>query len=66
MTDVPKPYLPKPCSCGSGKPRSPQFDARGIFLTYTCDDCHDAKMAGYRPDVLTDPSYWTDEPIDDD
>jgi hypothetical protein len=66
MTAVPKPYLPKPCSCGSGKPRSPQFDARGIFLTYTCDDCHDAKMAGYRPDVLTDPSYWTDEPIDDD
>jgi hypothetical protein len=22
-------------------------------------------MAGYRPDVLTDPAYWTDEPIDD-
>jgi hypothetical protein len=43
-----------------------QFDARGIFLTYTCEDCHDRKMAGYRPDVLTDPAYWTDEPIDDD
>jgi proteasome lid subunit RPN8/RPN11 len=40
--------------------------ARGIFLTYTCEDCHDRKMAGYRPDVLTDPAYWTDEPIDDD
>jgi hypothetical protein len=23
-------------------------------------------MAGYRPDVLTDPFYWTYEPIDDD
>jgi hypothetical protein len=21
-------------------------------------------MAGYRPDVLTDPAYWTDEPIE--
>ena len=66
MTAVPNPYLPKPCSCESGKPRSLQFDARGIFFTYTCEDCHDRKMAGYRPDVFTDPSYWTDEPIDDD
>ena len=37
--------------------------ARGIFLTYTCEDCHDRKMAQFRPDVLTDPSYWTDEPM---
>jgi hypothetical protein len=21
-------------------------------------------MAGYRPSVLTDPEYWTDEPIE--
>ena len=35
-------------------------------LTYTCDDCHDRKMAEFRPDVLTDLGYWTDEPIDDD
>ncbi len=47
--------LSKPMSCGSGKPR-----------TYTCEACHDRKMAQYRPDVLTDPSYWTDEPIEDD
>jgi hypothetical protein len=66
MTAIPKQSSPKPCLCGSGKPRSPQFDARGIFLTYTCDDRHDGKMAGYRPDVLTDPAYWTDEPVDDD
>jgi hypothetical protein len=66
MTAIPKQCSPKPCSCGSGKRRSPQYDARSIFLTYTCDDCHDRKMAGYRPDVLTDPNYWTDEPIEDD
>ena len=66
MTAIPKQSSPKPCLCGSGKPRSPQFDARGIFLPFTCDDCHDRKMASYRPDVLTDPFYWTDEPVDDD
>ena len=42
------------------------FRLRGIFLTYTCDDCHDRKMAKFRPDVLTDPSYSTDEPIEED
>jgi hypothetical protein len=31
-----------------------------------CENCHDRKMAGYRPDVLTDPAYRTDEPIDED
>jgi hypothetical protein len=49
-----------------GQVRCPQYDARGIFLTYTCEDCHDRKMAEFRPDVLTDPDYWTDEPIEDD
>jgi hypothetical protein len=43
-----------------------QYDARGIFLTYTCDKCHARKMSIYRPDVLTDPNYWHDEPIDED
>jgi hypothetical protein len=66
MARIPKQWRPKPRSCGSGKLWSPQYDARGIFLTYTCEDCHDGKMAGYRPDVLTDPSYWTEEPIDED
>jgi antirestriction protein ArdC len=42
------------------------FTACNKASTHTCDDCHDRKMAGYRPDVLTDPSYWTDEPIDED
>jgi hypothetical protein len=54
MTGIPKKWRSNTCSCGSGKPKSAQYDARGIFLTYTCEDCHDRKMAGYRPDVLTD------------
>jgi hypothetical protein len=29
---------------------------------YTCENCHDRKMAEFQPDVLTDPSYWTDGP----
>lgn len=46
--------------------REAQYDARGIFLTYTCDRCHDDKMRGYRPDVLTDPNYWADEAVEED
>jgi hypothetical protein len=56
----------KDCPCGSGLERSANQDARGIFLCYTCDKCHDEKMSRYRPDVLTDPDYWHDEPIDED
>ena len=66
VADIPKQCRSKKCSCGSGKPKSPQYDACSIFLTHTCEDCHDRKMAEFRPDILTDPDYWTDEPIDDD
>ena len=52
------------CPCGSGDWPVAQYDARGIFLAYTCDYCHTSKMSGYRPDVLTDPHYWTDEPVE--
>lgn len=54
----------RPCPCGSGLPSYWQADARGIPLCRTCDDCHDRKMSGYRPDVLTDSQYWADEPIE--
>lgn len=53
-----------PCPCGSGLPSMWQHDARGIPLARTCDKCHEQKMATYRPEVLTDPGYWHDEPID--
>jgi cbb3-type cytochrome oxidase cytochrome c subunit len=51
------------CACQSGEYREAQYDARGIFLTYTCRKCHRTKMQGFRADVLTDTNYWTDEDI---
>ena len=41
-----------------------ESDARGIPLCKVCDDCVDERLEGYRPDVLEDPSYWADEPIE--
>jgi len=55
-----------PCPCGSTKDSQWQYDARGIPLSRTCEDSHEEKMKTYRPDVLTDPNYWTDEDIDED
>jgi hypothetical protein len=43
-----------------------EVDARGIPLCRVCDICLEAKLAKYRPDVLTDPNYWHDEPIEED
>lgn len=43
-----------------------EYDARGIFLTYVCTKCRKAKLSGFRPDVLRDPGYWHDEPIEED
>lgn len=58
------PYDTRPCPCGSGKPSRWQHDARNIPLCRTCEDCHEEKMRRYRPNVLTDPSYPTDEPVE--
>jgi hypothetical protein len=52
------------CPCGSGKESKWQFDARGIELCRTCENCHDKQMSKYRKDVLEDPNYWADEPIE--
>ena len=41
-------------------------DARGTPLARVCDACIDRKVAAYRPDVLADPDYWADEPIEDE
>ena len=58
-------YANKPCPCGSGQRRMPNHDARGIFLNFTCDECHDEKMAKYRPEVLSNPNYECEDcPID--
>jgi len=54
------------CPCGSGEPADLRYDARGIPLGYMCSKCEKKKLSGYRPDVLTDPNYWHDEPIDNE
>jgi hypothetical protein len=56
----------KLCDCGSGEIRDAEYDARGIFLVYACDQCREQKLSRFRPDVLTDSQYWTDEPIDEE
>lgn len=54
----------RPCPCGSGKPSWWENDARGIPLARVCDACRDEKLRQFRPEVLTDPDYECDEPID--
>lgn len=41
-----------------------EYDARGIELCRVCDLCYESKMAQYRPEVLRNPNYLTDEPIE--
>ena len=52
------------CNCGSGSEGFPEFDARGIFISFCCDNCRKEKLAPYHPEVLVDPSYKADEPIE--
>jgi hypothetical protein len=54
------------CPCGSGEFPEKQYDARAIFLCYTCSKCEKEKLSRYRPDVLTDHDYWADEAIEED
>ena len=41
-----------------------EYDARGIPLATVCENCKEKVLRKYRPDVLTDPNYWSDEPIE--
>ena len=43
-----------------------EYDARGIEIARVCDGCKAVKLAGYRPEVLTDASYISDEPIEEE
>lgn len=52
------------CPCGSGEFPEAQYDGHGIFLCYTCSECHDDKMKGYRSDIHE--RYEADEPIEPD
>ena len=42
-----------------------EYDARGIYLTKVCNNCVEAKLAVFREDVLTNPAYECDEPIEE-
>jgi hypothetical protein len=44
------------CQCGSGQEPRWFKDARDIELFKGCDACAPEKLAGYRPEVLTDPN----------
>lgn len=52
------------CPCGSGRESWWEYDARGIPLARVCDKCRKTKLAGYRREVLTNPNYEADEPIE--
>lgn len=54
------------CDCGSGLPSFPLYDARGIFVSYICAGCEKSVKAKYRPEIFTNPTYWADEPIEED
>ena len=51
------------CTC-EGQESWWENDARGLPLCRVCDKCRKAKLAGFRPDVLCNPSYEADEPIE--
>ena len=43
----------------------PEYDARGIYLTRVCGKCRKAKLATYRPMILTGYDQSDiDEPIE--
>lgn len=50
--------------CGAAEYSHELHDARGIYIGRVCSQCEPRVRAGYRPDVFTDPDYWTDEPIE--
>ena len=52
------------CPCGSGLPSTWEHDARGIPLCRVCPKCRTKKLSHYRPEVLTNPNYEADEPIE--
>lgn len=54
------------CNCGSGYPSEWLYDARGIELCRACEKCAKEKLKRYRPEVLSDPDYYADEPIEED
>ena len=54
----------KPCNCGSGLDSWWEYDARNIPLARVCDKCKKEALSRYRTEVLVDPGYHADEPIE--
>ena len=40
-------------------------DARGIPIGKVCSECEQERLSRYRPEVLNDCNYDSDEPIDE-
>lgn len=40
-------------------------DARGIEIARVCQVCEPEVKADYRPEIFTNPQYWTDEPVEE-
>jgi hypothetical protein len=60
------PIRSRPCPCGSGQESWWENDARGIPLARVCVKCRRDKLKGFRSDVLHNPRYVADEPIEPD
>ena len=44
-----------------------EYDAKGIELCRVCDECKDAKLSAYRPEILSGYDQGdVDEPIEPD
>tara|TARA_Y100000310_G_C20102331_1_gene543316 strand:+ start:43 stop:249 length:207 start_codon:yes stop_codon:yes gene_type:complete len=43
-----------------------EHDARGIPLDRVCELCREAKLSKYKPEVLTNSSYYFGERIEED
>ena len=57
----------KLCPCGSGEDRFPLHDARGIFVSYVCDQCEKEVKNSCRPEIFEDCNYDTfGEQVEDD
>ena len=52
------------CPCGSNQVSQRLFDARGIYCCRICPSCEKQARARYRLDVLTNPNYDCNEPIE--
>lgn len=52
------------CNCGSGYSSHWEYDARGIPLAKVCSKCKAEKLSKFRQEVLVNPNYECDEPIE--